>query len=301
MGFEARSSLRPAGRGRYNWGMNHGQTNALTLHDCPKLPGATLVLAFTGWMDGGDVSTGTVKRLVDLLGARPFGEIDPEPFYIYNFPGPMDVAALFRPTVAIDDGLVQSIEMPVNTFSSHEPARLVLFVGKEPNLRWREFGDCILEAARRVGVRRMLFIGSFGGPAPHTREPRLYVTCSDAALLPEMERYGLRRTGYKGPGSFTSYLMTRAGPDRLEMTSLVAEIPGYLQGRNPLCIEAVTRRLAKILRLPLDLGALRSESTEWELEVSRIVEKDEDMAKTVRQLEETYDNELLQQEGGDAS
>ena len=38
------------------------------------------------------------------------------------------------------------------------------------------------------------------------------------------------------------------------MTSLVAEIPGYLQGRNPMSIEAVTRRLAKILQLPLDLG-----------------------------------------------
>jgi proteasome assembly chaperone (PAC2) family protein len=279
--------------------MNRGKTDALTFHDSFSLSGATLVLAFSGWMDGGDVSTGTVKRLVDLLDAQPFAAIDPEPFYLYNFPGPMDVAALFRPAVAIEDGLVQSIEMPANTFYRHEPAQLVLFLGKEPNLNWREFGDCILEAARRIGVRRVLCIGSFGGPAPHTREPRLYVSCSDAALLPEMERYGVRRTGYKGPGSFTSYLMTRAGPAQLEMTSLVAEIPGYLQGRNPLCIEAVTRRLAKILRLPLDLGALRSESTQWELEVSRVVEKDDDMAKTVRQLEEAYDNELLRLESGE--
>ena len=43
------------------------------------------------------------------------------------------------------------------------------------------FGDCVLELARRVGVRRVLFVGSFGGSVPHTREPRLYVTCSDAA------------------------------------------------------------------------------------------------------------------------
>ena len=84
------------------------------------------------------------------------------------------------------------------------------------------------------------------------------------------------------------------------MTSLVAEIPGYLQGRNPMSIEAVTRRLAKILRLPLDLGALRAESTEWELEVSRIVEKDKDLAKTVRELEEAYDEELLRLAGGEA-
>jgi hypothetical protein len=63
-------------------------------------------------------------------------------------------------------------------------------------------------------------------------------------------------------------------------------------------IEAVTRRLAKILQLPLDLGALRAESTEWELEVSRVVGRDKDLTKTVRRLEEAYDNELLEQEGG---
>jgi proteasome assembly chaperone (PAC2) family protein len=111
-----------------------------------------------------------------------------------------------------------------------------------------------------------------------------------------MERYGLRRTGYEGPGSFTSYLLTRAPSAGLAMTSLVAEIPGYLQGRNPMSIEAVTRRLAKILRLPLDLESLRAESTEWELQVSRVVEQDKKLTKTVRQLEESYDNDLLQQE-----
>jgi proteasome assembly chaperone (PAC2) family protein len=111
-----------------------------------------------------------------------------------------------------------------------------------------------------------------------------------------MEKYGLRRTGYEGPGSFSSYLLTRAPSANLEMTSLVAEIPGYLQGRNPMSIEAVTRRLAKILQLPLDLEALRAESTEWELGISRVVEKDKALARTVRQLEDAYDNELLEHE-----
>lgn len=268
----------------------------LTLRNPPKLKDATLVLALTGWMDGGDVSTGTVRRLVDLLDAKPFAEIDPEPFYIYNFPGSMEIAALFRPQIKIEDGLVSELEMPTNTFYYDQQARLVLFIGKEPNLRWRTFGDCILEVARQVGVRRVLFVGSFGGPVPHTREPRLYVTCSEARLLPEMEQYGLRRSGYEGPGSFTSYLMTRAKSSQLDMTSLVAEIPGYLQGRNPMSIEAVTRRLAKILQLPLDLQTLRAESTEWELEVSKVVEKDRKLAKTIRQLEEAYDNDLLEQE-----
>src|SRR5262245_5462467 len=277
--------------------MAHPPEDLLRVHDCPTLDRATLVLAFSGWMDGGDVSTGTVQRLVDLLEARPVAEIDPDPFYLYNFPGSMEVAALFRPRVVIEDGLVQSLDMPGNTFYGHEPANLILFLGKEPNLRWREFGDGVLELARRAGVRRVLFVGSFGGSVPHTREPRLFVTCSDAGLFEEMGRYGLRRTGYAGPGSFTSYLMTRAPSAGLEMVSLVAEIPGYLQGRNPMSIEAVTRRLAKILRLPLDLGSLRAESTEWELQVSQAVAEDKKLAKMVRQLEEAYDNELLRLEG----
>ena len=53
-------------------------------------------------------------------------------------------------------------------------------------------------------------IRSFGGSVPHTREPRLHVLCSEARLLPEFDALGLRRTGYEGPGSFASYLLTRA-------------------------------------------------------------------------------------------
>lgn len=275
-------------------------SDILRINSYPSVEGTTLVLAFSGWMDGGDVSTGTVQRLVDLLEAKPFAEIDPEPFYIYNFPGPMEVASIFRPHVEISGGLVEKIDMPQNRFYCHEAANLILFVGKEPNLHWRDFGRCIFELAERVGVEQILFVGSFGGSVPHTREPRLFITCTDARILAEMEPYGLKPSDYKGPGSFTSYLMASAATEGLSMASLVAEIPGYLQGANPLCIAAVTRRLAKILRLSLDSDALRSASTEWELQVSSIVEQDDELAQEVRRLEEEYDNELLKSETEDA-
>lgn len=275
-------------------------SDILRISSYPSVEGTTLVLAFSGWMDGGDVSTGTVQRLVDLLEAKPFAEIDPEPFYIYNFPGPMEVASIFRPHVEISGGLVEKIDMPQNRFYCHEAGNLILFVGKEPNLHWRDFGRCIFELAERVGVEQILFVGSFGGSVPHTREPRLFITCTDAKILAEMEPYGLKPSDYKGPGSFTSYLMASAATEGLSMASLVAEIPGYLQGANPLCIAAVTRRLAKILRLSLDSDSLRSASTEWELQVSSIVEQDDELAEEVRRLEEEYDNELLKSETEDA-
>lgn len=268
----------------------------LRIDKLPRMEDATLVLALSGWMDGGAVSTGTVRRLIDLLEARPFASIYSGPYYIYSFPGSMEVTALFRPHIKIEDGLVVSHDMPENLFFVHETARLAFFIGKEPNLHWQAFGDCIFELIRQIGVKRIFFIGSFGGPIPHTREPRLYVTCSAVELLPEMERYGLRRRStYEGPGSFATYLLTRCPSAGIEMASIVAEIPGYLDGRNPMSIEAVTRRLAKILQLPLDLQTLRTESTEWEMEVSSFLGGNKKLAKTIRELEEAYDNDLLQQ------
>lgn len=273
--------------------MADSSRDVLRFHQRPALHEATLVLGFDGWMDGGSVSTGTVQRLIDLLEARSLAEIEPDSFYLYNFPGPMELAALFRPNIEIEDGLVKSIDMPSANFFAHESANLVLFVGKEPNLRWPTFADCLLEVMRTVGVRRILFVGSFGGSVPHTREPRLHVTCSEADMLPEMEPYAVRRSAYEGPGSFSSYLMTRVAEVGVRMATLAAEIPGYLQGPNPVCIEAITRRLAKILRLPLDLAPLRTASTEWELAVTAAIEKDEEMTSKVREMEEAYDNDLL--------
>lgn len=274
--------------------MAHSPRDLIRFLQRPSLRDATLVLAFDGWMDGGSVSTGTVQRLVDLLEARPIVEIEPDSFYIYNFPGPMELAALFRPRIEIEDGIIKTIELPSATFFAHEAANLVLFLGKEPNLRWPTFADCLLEVVRSVSVRRLLFVGSFGGSVPHTREPRLHVTCSEVGMLPEMEPFALRRSAYEGPGSFASYLMTRVEEGDVRMATLAAEIPGYLQGPNPVCIEAITRRLAKILRLPLDLAPLRAASTEWELAVTAAIEKDEEMVAKVREMEEAYDNDLLQ-------
>ena len=87
--------------------------------------------------------------------------------------------------------------------------------------------------------------------------------------------------------------MTRAKAVGMDMISLVAEVPGYLQGTNPASIEAVTRRLAKLLGLHLELAPLRKASTTWELEVSKVVEQNSELADTIRQLEDAYDNELL--------
>lgn len=271
-------------------------TDALqTLPGLCRLNDATMLLAFSGWMDGGEVSTGTVKNLLANLAAPKVAIVDPEPFYIYNFPGSMEIAALFRPTVQYENGLITEFEMPENAFYCDRARNVVLFLGKEPNLRWRDFADCVFDMAARAGVKRLFFVGSFGGSVPHTREPRLFASVSSPHLREELKPFGVQFTDYEGPASFSTYLLAQAPARGLDMVSFAAEIPAYLQGVNPLSIEAVTRRLNNILGLHVDLAPMRQASDEWEARVTALIQEDENLAAQIRKLEEEYDRELLEQ------
>src|SRR5688500_7781909 len=148
----------------------------------PQLQDATLLLALTGWMDGGDVSTGSVRAIMGRREVRQVARIEPDDFYIYNFPGSMEIAAMFRPHVTYDEGVVTAFDLPSNVFWADEADNLVFFVGREPNLRWQAFADCVFHLVRTVGVSRIIFMGSFGGSVPHTREPRLYGSVSERRL-----------------------------------------------------------------------------------------------------------------------
>ena len=274
-------------------------SDKLRIYERPKFDKPRLLVGLSGWMDGGQVSTGTVKCLIERLGAEKFAEIEPEGFYIYSFPGSMELTSLFRPHTMIKNGLITSYEVPTNVFFCSEENDLILFVGKEPNLQWREFADCIFSLCSEFNVRAIYFIGSVAGLVPHTREPRLFCSVSDAKLKETFEHYGVKFTNYEGPASIVTYLTTNSRERAVNMTSLVATVPAYVQGDNPKCIEAVTRRLAGILGLQIELDDLRNISDEFEKKLSDVVQEQPELATNIRKLEEDYDNEIFNSEMGD--
>jgi len=259
----------------------------------PKVDNPRLVLGFSGWMDGGDVSTGTIKALADKLGAEKIAEIDAEGFYIYNFPGSMELSAIFRPHTKIKDGLIKSYEVPRNVFFCSRENNLILFLGKEPNLGWQEFGECIFSVCEEFGAKQIYFIGSVAGLVPHTREPRIFCSVSNPQVKKSFEKYGLKFTQYEGPSSIITYLLTQAGQRGLSMASLVAEIPAYVQGYNPKCIETVSRWICGILELQVHLDELRAVGDEFERRLTEVVEKQPELAENIHKLEEDYDNEVF--------
>ena len=268
----------------------------LRIYDNPGFQNPRLVVGFSGWMDGGDVSSGTIRVLAEKLQARRFAEIRPEGFYIYNFPGAMELTALFRPHCQIQQGLVRAFDLPENIFFSSPDNDLILFLGKEPNLAWEDYADCLFELCAVFGVKMIYFIGSVSGLVPHTRDPHLFCSVSDAALKPLFERYGIRFSDYEGPASIVTYLTADAKDHGIEMVNLVATIPAYVQGNNPKCIDAVVRRLAGLLQLDLHLDDLRSAADEFERRLTEVVDEQPDLAENVIKLEQDYDNDVFDNE-----
>lgn len=274
-------------------------SDKLNIYKKPKLDNPRLLLGFSGWMDGGKVSTGTVKCLIDKLDAEKFADIEPNNFYIYSFPGSMEITALFRPHAKVKDGLIRSYEVPENAFFYDEQNNLILFLGKEPNLQWEEFAECIFSLCAEFGVKVIYFIGSVAGLVPHTREPRLFCSVSHAALKEALQHYGVNFTNYEGPASFITYLTVNANKQNLSMASFMATIPAYVQGENPKCIEAVTKRLVGILGLKVELDDLRVISEEFEKKLSDIVQEQPELAGNIHKMEEDYDNKIFDSEMGD--
>jgi proteasome assembly chaperone (PAC2) family protein len=256
-----------------------------------------LLLGLSGWMDGGDVSTGTIRVLVDKLYARRIAEIDHHGLYIYNFPGAMEVTSLFRPHCRIKKGIIREFAFPENAFFAAENEDLILFSGKEPNLGWVEYGDCIFKLCRDFGVRSIYFIGSVAGLVPHTRDPQFFCSVSDAQMKPRFENYGIKFSDYEGPASIITYLTTRAKDEGTEMVSIVATVPAYVQGTNPKCVAAVTRRVSGILGIHLELDDLQATADEFERRLTEVVLEQPELAESITKLEQDYDNEIFSEMG----
>jgi len=274
-------------------------SDKLNIYKKPKLRNPRLLLGFSGWMDGGEVSTGTVKCLIDKLGAQNFAEIEPTGFYIYSFPGSMEITALFRPHTQIKDGIIESYEIPSNTFFCSEKDNLIIFLGKEPNLNWEDFSECIFSMCMEFGVEMIYFIGSVAGLVPHTREPRLFCSVSESGLRETFQHFGVKFTNYEGPASIVTYLTANCSKRDIKMVSLVAAIPAYVQGNNPKCIEAVTRRIAGMLELEMDFDDLMTMSDEFEKKLDDVVQEQPELESNIHKLEEDYDNEIFNNELGD--
>ena len=248
-----------------------------------KLP--TMILAFAGWPDAGEAATQAVRHLVESLPAKKFAAIDPEQFYDFT---------VVRPQTRLNESGHRIITWPANDFyyfaSQENSGGFLLYIGTEPNLKWRTFSSIILSVAEESGVELVISLGALLDAVPHTREPRVTGRASSPELMQKAEWLGIRNSGYQGPTGIHSSFMEACDRNGLPYASIWAHSPHYVNtSPNPKVSHALLQRLCTLVDIEVELEEMHKAGETFEAEVTKLISKQPEMKTYVQRLEQRYD------------
>jgi len=251
----------------------------------PTLRHPTLLLGFSGWVDGGQVATGAMRFLIERWKAKKFAELDPEDFY--NF-------TRIRPQVTIEPDFKRTITWPETAFYYHADPELdrdfVLLVGIEPTFKWRTFSEEILRVCDSVGVASALSLGGVIADVLHTRRPQITTFSSDPELIARFPELGRRRPGYQGPTGIIGVIADGLTRANIPVGNMRGAVPHYIAGStNPRVTQGLLARLSELYGLNLDLSELESESRRFVRQVNEALSDKPDMQDYVKRLEARSD------------
>ncbi|HEX6230678.1 MAG TPA: PAC2 family protein [Actinomycetota bacterium] len=253
----------------------------LAYRERPRVTSPVMICAFAGWNDGGEGATTTARLVREHWGGRRFASIDPEEFYDFQ---------VHRPTVRLVDGETRRIDWPRNDFFHARAGErdLIVFLGVEPNTRWRTYCDQILQVCSDLGgVDVLVTLGAFLADVPHTRPAPVTAASTDPRWSGRPDVVPAR---YEGPTGIVGVLNDRAAREGIPSMSLWAASPHYLpQTSNPKVALALLERLRDLVGLEVDTTEVGRTSRAWEREVSEAIEEDGNLADYVRRLEEATD------------
>lgn len=221
--------------------------------------------------------------LSDTWNAREFANIDPEEFYDFTE---------MRPLIHMEAKTTDKLKWPKNQFRAatageHE---LILFHGIEPHLKWRTYGDTILEVARTYGVKQIYTLQSSLADVPHTRPSKVMSYTSD----PELSKVMDDQPTYEGPTGITSAFREQGEEAGISVASLWVSVPHYVGHlRAPQAALALVRTLGSHLRTPLNMTDLEAQSDAYQRQISELVAEDDDATNYVADLEVRSDAESI--------
>jgi proteasome assembly chaperone (PAC2) family protein len=271
-------------------------TGRLIIQDRPELVAPYIIIGLKGWLNAGEVSTGSVDYLRRKLNARPFATIEPRGFYIYQIPS-ATAEQTMRPQVKIREGVIKKLELPRNEFffwKSGGAHDLILLLGVEPNLDWPQYAQAILDVACQFRATRIYSIGGIFDQVPHTRKTRILATISHSRLKEELKTFA-RFTDYEGPSSFNTMLISIAREQGIEMAGISAITPLYIQDLNAKACYDLLQNVTVSAGFGIDLSNLREAGETLVEMMDRAFSQNATALEQLKKLEEQFDAAIGQE------
>ncbi len=200
--------------------------DALELFDVATCDEMYMIVGWRQWADAGSISSGLPDYLVQKTGAVPLGEIRNDGFYIFQIPG---THHMVRPLVKFEQGYPESLAGQSNQFyyTENNQRGVVIFIGDEPHMDAERYIRTLLEAAKRLKVRRIIGLGGVYGMVPYEKERTISCNYSLPWMKDEVVGLAVSLTDYHGGASIGSYLCKRAGDQGIEYVGLYGFVPMY--------------------------------------------------------------------------
>ena len=243
----------------------------------PDLDHPVLIAAFRGWNDGGEAASTAAAYLRDRWGAEPLADIDPDGFLDFQ---------MTRPTVRLEAGVTRRIDWPELRFSFArvEGRDVVVFLGIEPNVRWRAFVETFVGATRAIDVGEVVTLGAFLADVPHTRPTPVTGLAVDPGRSREL---GLTSSRYEGPTGIVGVVHDAMARGGFGASSLWAAVPHYLPGGpNPKAAVALVQKIGALTGLTANTDTLDRAAGSWEAQVTSTIADNAELSAYVRRLEE---------------
>lgn len=262
-------------------------SQALELRERPQTEQMFMLVGWRQWADGGSVSSGLPRYLMQETGARRIGSIRPDGFYLFQIPGTHD---LVRPVVKFEDGYPTQLDAPRNNFyfTGDSERGVVIFTGDEPHMDVERYVEALLSAARELNVQRIVTVAGVYGELPYDKERLVSAIYSKPEMKPELEKLAVTFSDYHGGASIGSVLCRRAADAGIECVGLYAFVPTYdfstiLQSGQGIRIEndfgawyGLLKRINYMLKTRFDLTEISQKYAELTRTVEqRLAELDE--------------------------
>jgi predicted ATP-grasp superfamily ATP-dependent carboligase len=239
----------------------------INLWEKPHAEEMFMIVGWRQWADAGSASSALPLYLVELCKGRQIGELRPDGFYLFQFPGTHD---LIRPVVKYEDGYPVSLESPRNDIFYFENSQrgIVVFLGDEPHLDIDRYVAALLQLVRQLRIKRIIGLGGVYGELPYNKERSVSCSYSLPALKQALSNLAVTFSNYHGGASIGSYICRRASEQGIDYVSLYAFVPMYdfsniSQVNNSIRIEndymawlGLMRRVNYLLKTNIDLDDL---------------------------------------------
>jgi hypothetical protein len=209
----------------------------------PELEAPALIAALNGWVDAGTAGTTAASYLA----------ADGEVVVEFDCDLLVDYRAR-RPTLDIHEGVLTRLgfhELNIRHVRADNRDLLVL-TGPEPDYRWRQFQQAIVEVAQRFGIAESICLGAIGAMVPHTRSTPILVTGrARASLESDMP---LPAEHMQVPASALNLIEIALAEREIPSVGFWAQVPHYVHGTYfPGALALVERALGHLdVHLPLD-------------------------------------------------